>query len=173
MQRRERNKPDLSRMLESTIELTRWLLVPFYLGTSAALLIYVVKFLRSLLELLHSLSQEGTATLLAVLHLLENVMVANLVLMVMVGGFSSLAATMGDDYHMKKLLPLDSTKLKVKFGLALISVSSIYLLEAFVNNEPSNILVGHVVIHLTFVVSTVAMTWIDSTLNRPAPAEKS
>jgi uncharacterized protein (TIGR00645 family) len=63
--------------------------------------------------------------------------------------------------------------LKVKLAMALIGISSIHLLKTFINagGLTDKVILWQVVIHVTFVFSTIALAWIDrlthSTANKP------
>lgn len=145
----------------------RWLLAPLYLGLIPAIALYVFKFFRHLAELVwQSSTLSDTELLLGILKLLDIVMVANLIVMTMIGGFTLFIRRASEESKAGSELPwlnhIDTTALKVKLGMALIGVSSVHLLEAFVNADHTGYgqLTKLVVVHLVFVVSTVAIALI-------------
>lgn len=145
---------------------SRWLLTPFYMGLVVTVGIYMYKFARKLAKLVgefHLLSDQEL--MLRVLYLLDIVMVANLLMYTAIGSFAYFVR----QFHFKTgeeqpgmLGHLDGTTLKMKLGMALIGVSSIHLLEAFMDsaNVSTEHMVKLIAIHLVFVVSTLSIAWI-------------
>lgn len=149
--------------------MSRWLLAPIYLGLSAVLVVYIYKFFRNLYELLNHISELSDKELtLEVLHLLDIVMLANLTIMITIGSYTlfirRLAIRNSRD-RLSWLDHIDAGALKVKLGMALIGVSSIHLLDAFIRADELTMetFIKMTVIHLVFVVSTVAVAWISIT----------
>lgn len=154
-------------ILERVIFLTRWLLAPIYLGLGVALTAFVVKFAISLCEFLWVfLSLSSADVLLKILHLIDCAMVGNLIVMVVIGGFALFIRRLepkGDREQLQWLEHLDPGALKLKLGMSLIGVSSIQLLEAFVDAQhmTNEQLFRLLAIHLIFVLSTVAIAWVN------------
>jgi uncharacterized protein (TIGR00645 family) len=86
--------------------------------------------------------------------------------MITLGGFSLLVSPLTEHQSsLNWLSQVDTTKLKVKLALSLVSVSSVYLLEGLINSSPVSHLVNRIVVHVTFVLSAVALTWVDRAMN--------
>lgn len=150
----------------------RFLLLPMYLALSVTLAVYTLRFSMQTFELLyHAVSYSDTQILVAVLHLLDIIMVSHLIVMIMIGGYVLfIRSTFEDELpeasrvpRLKWLGHIDPGTLKVKMSMSILGVSSIHLLEAFVNaaNQSTETLVKLVVVHLVFVVSTVAIAWVN------------
>ena len=157
----------MERAIETLIFWSRWLLVPIYLGLSALLLLLGFVFLRELWHLLLIVETLGeNDVILAALTLVDLALVASLVVMMVLSGYENFVSRLdvaeGGD-RPAWLGKLDPTALKVKLGAALVAISSIHLLKAFMNIESvgTEKLLWLVVIHLTFVVSTLLMALID------------
>ena len=145
---------------------SRWLLAPLYTGLSAVLLLYIFKFFRKLYGLFEKLPEIGDKELtLGVLHLIDIVMLANLTIMIIIGSYTLFIRRLMVSDNRDKLSWLDhidAGALKVKLGMALIGVSSVHLLEAFIKADELSMetfykMIG---IHLVFVVSTLVVAWI-------------
>lgn len=153
---------DFSRLLLHS----RWLLTPFYVGMVLTVGVYLYKFARKLAKLfgeIHLLSDQEL--MLRVLYLLDIVMVANLLMYTAIGSFAYFVR----QFHFKTsheqpgmLGHLDATTLKMKLGMALIGVSSIHLLEAFMDsaNVSTEHMIKLIAIHVVFVLSTLSIAWI-------------
>lgn len=153
---------------------SRWLQLPIYLGLIAVQGIYAYKFIKSLWNLIVNLNQMDSDTImLAVLNLIDVVMIANLLVMVVVGGYETFVSKLNVDNHPDQPEWLDhvnATILKVKLSMAIISISSIHLLQTFINaNKLSQTqMMWEVIIHMAFVISAIAMAYIDKMLNSVA-----
>ena len=159
------------RALGSLIFLSRWLQAPLYFGLIVAQGVYVYHFfivLRHMLSDVHGLTE--TTIMLAVLGLIDVVMIANLLIMVIVGGYETFVSRLNLDGHPDQpewLSHVNAGVLKVKLATALIGISSIHLLVAFIEigskPEPvaDNAILWKVVVHLTFVVSALLLAWTD------------
>lgn len=143
----------------------RWVITPVYAGLMVALVLYMLKFLQELFETCIELPHLTEAELMVrVLNLVDISMVGNLILMIMIGGYSIFVRKM-DVANAKErpqwLDKIDSGTLKVKMGMSLVGVSSIYLLKSFVEaqNVSADTLWKQVLIHLVFIVSTITLAW--------------
>jgi uncharacterized protein (TIGR00645 family) len=165
--------------------LSRWLQAPLYIGLILAQCVYVYRFLVELWHLVgfavlgHAppaavLSQFAAAELpdpealvmLSVLGLIDVVMIANLLIMVIVGGYETFVSRLHLQGHPDQpewLSHVNAGVLKVKLAMALIGISSIHLLKTFIGAESKSEkeLLWQVVIHLTFVASAVALAFIE------------
>jgi uncharacterized protein (TIGR00645 family) len=161
------------RSLNSLIFLSRWLQAPLYLGLIVAQGVYVYHFLTELWHLvLKTTTIQETEIMLMVLGLIDVVMIANLLIMVIVGGYETFVSRLHLEGHPDQpewLSHVNAGVLKVKLAMALIGISSIHLLKSFINIEklPGNVVLWQVIIHLTFVVSALLLAWIDRLVTPP------
>ena len=115
---------------------SRWLQLPLYLGLIVAQGVYVVLFLKELWHLVHgatSLSEQDI--MLMVLGLIDVVMISNLLMMVIVGGYETFVSRMRLENHPDQpewLSHVNASVLKVKLAMAIIGISSIHLLKTFI-----------------------------------------
>ena len=163
------------KILGQLIFLSRWLQAPLYFGLIVAQGVYVYKFMRELWHLITAVdSLNENELMLIVLGLIDVVMIANLLIMVIIGGYETFVSRLGLESHPDEpewLSHVNAGVLKVKLAMALIGISSIHLLQTFINaaNKSNAVMIAQVVIHLTFVVSAFMMAWTDriSTPSRP------
>jgi len=164
--------------LPALIFSSRWLQLPLYLGLIVAQGVYVVQFARELWHLLTqaliggNLQVDGTAhspevaIMLSVLGLIDVVMISNLLIMVIVGGYETFVSRLNLETHPDQpewLSHVNAAVLKVKLATAIIGISSIHLLKTFIeaDTKTTQEMLWQTLIHLTFVVSAVAIAWID------------
>ncbi len=194
----ESKSPKL-RPLPKLIFASRWLQLPLYLGLIAAQAVYVVHFLVELLHLIEAAFGSQTALqalitsigyksgtpvtalnetliMLVVLALIDVVMISNLLIMVIVGGYETFVSRMDLEGHPDQpewLSHVNASVLKVKLATAIIGISSIHLLKTFINadNYTDKVLVAQTVIHITFLLSALAIAYTDKIMSAIA-AEK-
>src|SRR5687768_5132157 len=158
----------------SLIFLSRWLQAPLYFGLIVAQGVYVYRFM---LELFHLLQEAGSLkeqdVMLMVLGLIDVVMIANLLIMVIIGGYETFVSRLHLDDHSDQpewLSHVNAGVLKVKLATALISISSIHLLKTFITVMPgqssapvvnNDAVMWQVIIHVVFVFSAIALAWTD------------
>ena len=153
--------------LSKLIFFSRWLQLPIYLGLIVVQGIYSYKFLKSLWYLMSNLStMDENAIMLTVLSLIDVVMIANLLIMVLIGGYEIFVSRLHVDDHPDQpewLSHVNASVLKVKLSMAIISISSIHLLQTFINagNLPESQIKWQLLLHLGFLVSAVTMAWTD------------
>lgn len=171
------------------IFLSRWLQAPLYFGLIVAQAIYVWVFLVELWHLvthigsLNEVSVNGESfteadVLLIVLGLVDVVMIANLLIMVIIGGYETFVARLRIDDHPDEpewLSHVNANVLKVKLAMAIIGISSIGLLRTFIeaasaDKQTNDQIMWQVIIHMTFVVSALALAWIDRIQRPSAPS---
>ncbi|MDY4280683.1 MAG: TIGR00645 family protein [[Pasteurella] mairii] len=149
---------------------SRWLQLPLYLGLIVVQAIYAYKFMKSLWVLMVDLQQlDSNAIMLAVLNLIDVVMIANLLVMVIVGGYETFVSKLNTEGHPDEpewLSHVNASVLKVKLSMSIISISSIHLLQTFVNaaNMPEKTMMWQLFLHLGFLISAVAMAYTDKIL---------
>lgn len=153
--------------LGSLIFLSRWLQAPLYLGLIVVQGVYVYRFMLELWHLVQDVNGlKETAIMLGVLGLIDVVMIANLLIMVIIGGYETFVSRLNLEGHPDQpewLSHVNAGILKVKLATALIGISSIHLLKTFidVDKHSDKEVVWQVAIHLTFVASAVILAWIE------------
>lgn len=179
--------------LSTFIFASRWLQLPLYLGLILAQAVYVFHFWVELVHLIEAAfgnqnalaaifattGQKGdvapahlteTTIMLVVLGLIDVVMISNLLIMVIVGGYETFVSRMGLEGHPDQPEWLDhvnASVLKVKLGTAIIGISSIHLLKTFINaeNYSDKVLIAQTCIHLAFLLSAMAIAAADRILH--------
>ncbi|PSM44569.1 TIGR00645 family protein [Streptomyces dioscori] len=147
---------------------TRWLQAPLYFGLVAAQGVYVYKFFRELWTLiLRSVTGQADETyvMLAVLKLVDVVMIANLLIMVIVGGYETFVSRIGLQGHRDQpewLSHVNSNVLKVKLATAIVGISSVHLLQMFVDvhHTSHHSLLWGTVIHMAFIASAAILAYM-------------
>jgi uncharacterized protein (TIGR00645 family) len=146
---------------------SRWLQLPLYIGLIVAQGVYVVLFLKELWHLFaHSFDFSEQQIMLAVLGLIDVVMISNLLIMVIVGGYETFVSRMGLQNHPDQpewLSSVNASVLKVKLATAIIGISSIHLLKTFINaaHHDDKVIIAQVGIHITFLISALAIAGAD------------
>lgn len=157
------------RPLPRWIFMSRWLQAPLYIGLIIAQGVYVWQFW---LELIHLISMMGTnemtetALMLIVLGLIDVVMISNLLVMVIVGGWETFVSRLDLQDHPDQpewLSHVNAGVLKVKLATAIIGISSIHLLKTFINasSYDEKTLLWQTLIHVTFVLSALAIAYTE------------
>ena len=171
------------------IFMTRWLQLPLYLGLILAQGVYVFHFWVELVDLIGAISGNTaaldhilkavavpgvapqiklteTTIMLVVLGLIDVVMISNLLIMVIIGGYETFVSRMHLENHPDQpewLSHVNASVLKVKLGTAIIGISSIHLLKTFINADAYEIktIAAQTVIHLVFLLSALAIAYSD------------
>jgi uncharacterized protein (TIGR00645 family) len=153
---------------------SRWMQLPLYLGLIIAQGVYVILFVKELWHLIAgatSLSEQ--LIMLAVLGLIDVVMISNLLVMVIVGGYETFVSRLKLQGHPDQpewLNHVNATVLKVKLAMAIIGISSIHLLKTFIaigslGSEASNFteagVMWQTIIHVVFILSALGIAWTD------------
>lgn len=163
----KRDTQPLHGVLGNLIFLSRWLQAPLYLGLIIAQAVYVFHFLVELWHLVQKTTQiTETEIMLTVLGLIDVVMIANLLIMVIVGGYETFVSRLHLEKHPDQpewLSHVNAGILKVKLATALIGISSIHLLKTFIEADriSEKVLLWQVAIHMTFVISALLLAYID------------
>jgi uncharacterized protein (TIGR00645 family) len=180
--------------LPKLIFASRWLQLPLYIGLIAAQAIYVYHFWVELVHLIEAAfgNQQALAALvtsigynhdvqitalnetiimLVVLALIDVVMISNLLIMVIVGGYETFVSRMNLEGHPDQpewLSHVNASVLKVKLGTAIIGISSIHLLKTFINaaNYTEKVLMWQTLIHIAFLLSAMAIAYTDKLLHQ-------
>lgn len=154
---------------------SRWLQLPLYLGLIIAQAVYVVLFAKELFHLI-----EGATTLseqlimLSVLGLIDVVMISNLLMMVIVGGYETFVSRLNLHHHPDQpewLSHVNASVLKVKLAMAIIGISSIHLLKTFIaidnlgaadSRFTTDGVMWQTIIHTIFILSAIGIAYTDS-----------
>ena len=175
--------------LANLIFASRWLQLPLYLGLIVAQAVYVFHFGVELYHLVGAafgnqpdidvlVKSSGyvadakitglneTVIMLVVLALIDVVMISNLLIMVIVGGYETFVSRMNLEDHPDQpewLSHVNASVLKVKLATAIIGISSIHLLKTFINanNYSEKVLMWQTIIHMTFLLSALAIAYTD------------
>lgn len=180
---------DKVKLLPRFIFMTRWLQLPLYLGLILAQCVYVYHFWVELKDLIGAVMGSDVALahifnsvavpgatlptalnestiMLVVLGLIDVVMISNLLIMVIIGGYETFVSRMYLDGHPDQpewLSHVNASVLKTKLAMAIIGISSIHLLKTFINAsayEPK-VLLAQTIIHLVFLLSALAIAYTD------------
>ena len=185
----EHSKMRPLRPLPNLIFMSRWLQLPLYLGLIVAQAIYVWLFWQELYYLvlaafgnsgalehvIDAVTVDGvdrptklteTVIMLVVLGLIDVVMISNLLIMVIVGGYETFVSRMGLQGHPDQpewLSQVNASVLKVKLATAIIGISSIHLLKTFINAAAydEKTIIAQTGIHVTFLLSAMAIAASD------------
>jgi len=153
--------------LEKTLYAARWLLAPLYLGLSLALVLLSIKFFQEAFHLFPIiLSTSESDMVLVILSLVDMSLVGGLIIMVMLSGYENFVSRINiadGEEKLSWLGKLDSGSLKQKVAASIVAISSIHLLQKFMNAEhiDNDKLMWFVILHITFVLSALGMAWVD------------
>ena len=188
-------RPDAPIRLEPLPKLifaSRWLQLPLYLGLIVAQCVYVFLFVK---ELIHLVADAGTLSeqdiMLLVLGLIDVVMISNLLVMVIVGGYETFVSRLrlrGHPDQPEWLSHVNASVLKVKLAMAIIGISSIHLLKSFIEagelglplctpaleaagqacaSSTSAGIMWQTIIHCVFILSAIGIAWTDKLMQHP------
>jgi uncharacterized protein (TIGR00645 family) len=154
---------------------SRWLQLPLYVGLIVAQVVYVILFLKELWHLsAHATSYTEQQVMLAVLGLIDVVMISNLLVMVIVGGYETFVSRLNLEGHPDEpewLSHVNASVLKIKLAMAIIGISSIHLLRTFI--EAGNLGAGgrtnyteigvmwQTIIHTVFIISAIGIAFVE------------
>lgn len=151
--------------IESIILASRWLLVVFYLGLGVALAIYCVSFIKKLVEFASQVMVlDDTDTILKMLGLIDAALVASLVVMVIISGYENFVSRFdGREDEVHWLGTIDVGSLKIKVASTIVAISSIHLLQVFLNSSTYSTtqLMWLTIMHMAFVLSALILAYID------------
>jgi uncharacterized protein (TIGR00645 family) len=174
------NGPRLN-LLQTLIFSSRWLQLPLYLGLIIAQCAYVFLFLKELLHLVTDVVTMGEQEMmLIVLGLIDVVMISNLLVMVIVGGYETFVSRLNLQGHPDQpewLSHVNASVLKVKLAMAIIGISSIHLLKTFIEagdlGSPNAAfteqgVMWQTIIHMAFIVSAIGIAYTDKLMGSTA-----
>jgi uncharacterized protein (TIGR00645 family) len=167
------------RTLPRWIFMSRWLQAPLYIGLIVAQALYVWQFWHELVGLVQKMTIANISEveiMLIVLGLIDVVMISNLLVMVIVGGWETFVSRLDLKDHPDQpewLSHVNAGVLKVKLATAIIGISSIHLLKTFINASQydEKTLMWQTIIHITFVLSALAIAYTEK-LTHPVPAHQ-
>jgi uncharacterized protein (TIGR00645 family) len=162
------------RLLANFIFGSRWLQVPLYVGLIVAQCVYVVLFVKELWHLItHAATFNEQQIMLIVLALIDVVMISNLLVMVIVGGYETFVSRLRLEGHPDQPEWLDhvnASVLKIKLAMAIIGISSIHLLKTFIEagnlGQPGakfteSAVLWQTIIHGMFILSAIGIAFVD------------
>ncbi len=168
-----RKKHPVRDTLQAALYSHKWLLLPFYIGAVLALIAYLFKYIQFIfffffghtevhdghLEVIKSfVHMSENEMIMAILTVIDMVMVANLVKMIITGSYQSFIDKVPENTE-----KVSSGLLKVKMGTSLIGITSIHLLQVFVNPPADNReLIIKTSMHVLFLLSSLTLAWIDT-----------
>jgi uncharacterized protein (TIGR00645 family) len=179
--------------LSAVIFSTRWMQLPLYLGLIAAQGVYVILFIKELWHLIMGAMNLGEQeVMLIVLALIDVVMISNLLVMVIIGGYETFVSRLGLQGHPDQpewLSHVNASVLKVKLAMAIIGISSIHLLKTFIEAGSLGALppcataaagvkcatatetgvMWQTIIHMAFIVSALGIAWTDKVMQGTVP----
>lgn len=176
--------------LSSLIFASRWLQLPLYLGLIIAQCVYVFLFGKELWHLIsHAASWNEQQIMLIVLGLIDVVMISNLLMMVIVGGYETFVSRLRLQGHPDQpewLSHVNASVLKVKLAMAIIGISSVHLLKTFIEASQvglplctkdliasgdlctkftSDGVMWQTIIHCVFILSAIGIAWTDKLMS--------
>jgi len=164
----------LELFVERLILASRWILVVFYIGLGAALLVYAVSFIQKFLSTAgHVFDYDANEMILAMLGLIDAALVASLIVMVMISSYENFVSRFDDSSgaELSWLGKLDSGSLKIKVASSIVAISSIHLLQVFLNSttyttEQIVLMTG---VHLAFVLSALLLGFLERIMSKLKP----
>lgn len=157
--------------VERLILSARWILVVFYMGLAVALGIYAVSFLYKLSKVaVEVFVLDEAEMILAMLGLIDAALVASLIVMVMISGYENFVSRFdgAEDGEISWLGKLDAGSLKIKVASSIVAISSIHLLQIFLNTQQYTTaqLMWATLMHLAFVASALLLGFLEQIMNR-------
>ncbi|HWV96394.1 MAG TPA: TIGR00645 family protein [Xanthobacteraceae bacterium] len=157
---------------------SRWLQLPLYVGLIVGQAVYAVLFLKELWHLVaHAFDFSEQQIMLVILSLIDVVMISNLLVMVIVGGYETFVSRLNLEGHPDEpewLSHVNASVLKIKLAMAIIGISSIHLLRTFIEagglgssrtNYTENGVMWQTIIHIVFIISAVGIAYVDRLLS--------
>ena len=162
----------MERLLERALIAARWLLAPIYFGLALLLLLFIAQFFEDLWRATRGvLEASHTQLVIESLGMVDLALVASLIVMVMLSSYENYLSRLdlaSVSAQLGWLAKLDTGSVKVKVAVAIVVISAIDLLRAFLEIEDvaDDKLLWRVIVHLTFVISALALAWLDQLADR-------
>lgn len=157
----------LERFIERLILSSRWILVVFYVGLAAALSVYALSFMLKFTKVAANVFiYDENQMILAMLGLIDAALVASLIVMVMISGYENFVSRFDEEEEkgnkskdISFIGKLDAGSLKIKVASSIVAISSIHMLQVFLNIKEysETTLLWVVVVHMAFVISAVLL----------------
>lgn len=157
-------------LIERVILASRWLLVAFYIGLGVALVFYAITFGIKLFDFGSKLfNVDETEANLKILGLIDAALIASLVVMVIISGYENFVSRFDDEGDVHWLGQIDAGSLKIKVASTIVAISSIHLLQIFLNvpTYSNEHIFWYTVLHITFIVSALFLALIDKISKKP------
>lgn len=161
--------------VESVILASRWLLVVFYIGLGVALALYAVSFGLKLWDFASNmLDMDETETILKILGLIDAALIASLVVMVIISGYENFVSRFDNEDDVHWLGQIDAGSLKIKVASTIVAISSIHLLQIFLNvpKYTDNQIMWYTILHVTFILSALFLALIDRISKKPGTGKQ-
>jgi uncharacterized protein (TIGR00645 family) len=174
---------DLENLIERLILASRWLLVVFYLGLALGLALYAFTFFKKLWSYASKLGEVDEAqAIIKILSLIDASLVASLVVMVIIAGYENFVSKLDENHGSKELSWLgsvDAASLKIKVASTIVAISSIHLLQVFLEVSPAEWKEsdGHrimwlTIVHMAFIISALLLAFVDKVAHSYGPGHK-
>jgi uncharacterized protein (TIGR00645 family) len=160
--------------VENVILASRWLLVAFYIGLGIALALYAVTFGLKLWDFAtHLIGMGETETILKILGLIDAALIASLVVMVIISGYENFVSRFDNEDEVHWLGQIDAGSLKIKVASTIVAISSIHLLQIFLNVPmyTNDHIMWYTLLHITFIVSALFLALIDKISKKPGKSK--
>jgi uncharacterized protein (TIGR00645 family) len=161
----------LEQLIEKIILASRWVLVVFFLGLTVSLGLFAITFLKKLTDYVTNVMVlNETEAILKILALIDAALVASLVVMVIISGYENFVSRFDDvdekSQELTWLGKIDASSLKIKVASTIVAISSIHLLQIFLNSDKytNDKLMWLTIIHMAFVFSALLLAYIDKVI---------
>jgi uncharacterized protein (TIGR00645 family) len=172
----------IEHLIERMILASRWILVVFYLGLAVGLGLYAVTFFKKLWYYASHLGEiDENQAILKILALIDASLVASLVVMVIIAGYENFVSKLEENDGSKELSwlgTIDASSLKIKVASTIVAISSIHLLQVFLNvNEfADSKIMWMTIMHMAFIFSALLLAYVDKVAHSyghsPGPSGK-
>lgn len=166
----------LELIVERIILSSRWILVVFYLGLALSLAVYAVSFGYKFLKVASNVfTYDEGEMILAMLGLIDAALVASLIVMVMISGYENFVSRFDEsEADVSFIGKLDAGSLKIKVASSIVAISSIHLLQVFLNSEQftDSKIMWLTIMHMAFVVSAVMLGFLEQLMRKNKDSSK-
>ncbi|MDM9645004.1 TIGR00645 family protein [Rhizobium sp. S163] len=166
----------LELIVERIILSSRWILVAFYLGLALSLAVYAISFAYKFSKVaINVFTYDEGEMILAMLGLIDAALVASLIVMVMISGYENFVSRFDDnETDVSFIGKLDSGSLKIKVASSIVAISSIHLLQVFLNSNQftDSKIMWLTAMHLAFVVSAVMLGFLEQLMKKAKDTSK-
>lgn len=166
----------LELIVERIILSSRWILVAFYLGLALSLAVYAISFAYKFSKVaINVFTYDEGEMILAMLGLIDAALVASLIVMVMISGYENFVSRFDDnETDVSFIGKLDSGSLKIKVASSIVAISSIHLLQVFLNSNQftDSKIMWLTAMHLAFVLSAVMLGFLEQLMKKAKDTSK-